>query len=166
MATLYGGQSQQRWGDNTLGTGDVMRDFQFSDLSGRVQQTMGSRRGGMVILAFVEAGSPQSTKTLTALQQLADAYAESKKLSVLCLSASSEDETRALVSETGVKFPVGLDYDNYHAMCFGVTDKPTIILADGNGLILRKAIGHKVATLNDMSDRIAKLAGVPAVEVG
>ena len=169
MATLYGGQSQQRWGDNTLRTGDNMRDIQFTDLGGRVQQTMGARRGGMLILAFLEfdaTGNPVSEKTLTALQKLADGYADSKKLAVLCLSSSSEEDTRTLITSLGIKLSVGLDYDDYHAMCFGVTDKPTVILADANGLILRKMVGDKPATLQDMSNRIATVAGVPAIEIG
>jgi peroxiredoxin len=162
---MFGGQSQQRWGDNTPQNGDTLRDLVFSDLSGRVQMTMNARRGGFVILAFFDPSDTHSVATLSALQQMATGYADSKKLAVLALSAGSREDTETFATANGLTFPVGLDYDGYHALLCGITSTPTVFFVNAEGTVLRKSVGFNAATLNGISKTLAEAAGVPAVAI-
>jgi len=86
MPTAFGGQSQQRWGDNTINANEYLRDLMLTDLNGRPTGTADARRKGMLVLAFFKADSPASQRTAPYLQKLADAYKESGKLTVLGVS--------------------------------------------------------------------------------
>lgn len=160
MPSGYGGQSQQRWGDNTVNQNEFMRDIQMTDLSGKVCSTLDARRKGMLLLAFFDTTSPASRVTLPYLQKLADAYKESGKLTVWGVSENDEATTRAFADELGVKFPILLDRDRYHAMVYGLSGLPAIYLADGGGTVLRKLTGWSRAAMNEISAKVAVGAGV------
>lgn len=159
----FGGQSQQRWGDNTVNANEYMRDVMLTDLSGRPTATADARRKGMLVLAFFKPSEPVSAAIIPLLQKLADAYKDSGKLTVYGISQDDEATTRAFADKEGLKFPLMLDYDNYHSMVYGIASVPTIFLADGSGMVLRKCVGNKPAILNEMSERVAKFAEVEPV---
>ena len=160
MPTGFGGQSQQRWGDNTVNQNEYMRDVLLTDLGGKVCNTADARKKGMVVLAFFRPSDPVSVRLLPFLQKLADAYKESGKLTVWGVSLDDAALTRVFAADAGITFPLLLDHDGYLAMTYGITDLPTTYLADGNGLIGRKMVGVRPHALNDMSVRVAGFAGV------
>jgi peroxiredoxin len=155
----FGGQSQQRWGDNSINAADFIRDFQLTDLSGRVCHSGPTRGKGWILLAFVDA-SPSSVRVLRSLQALADSYKESAKLTVWAISSENEAITKQTATEAGAQFPMMLDHDGYHAMLYGLVDLPTVFLIASDGTVQRKASGFKPRILNDMSVRYAKFAEV------
>lgn len=159
----FGGQSQQRWGDNTLNANEYMRDLMLTDLSGKPVMTADARRKGMLVLAFFAPNSPVSQTTVPYLQRLADVYKESGKLTVIGVALADEEATRAFGQQYGITFPLLMDRDRYHAMLYGVTSIPTAFLADGSGLILRKFSGFNPSALNEISARVAAFAEVEAV---
>lgn len=161
----FGGQSQQRWGDNTVNANEYMRDLMLTDLSGRPTATADARRKGMLVLVFFKASEPTSAETITQIQKLADAYKDTGKLSVYGISLDDEATTRAFADQAGLKFPLMLDYDNYHAMVYGIVSVPTVFLVDGSGMVLRKSVGSRPAILNEMSERIAQFAEVESVVI-
>jgi peroxiredoxin len=156
----FGGQSQQRWGDNTINQNEMIRDLQLTDLSGRVCHTGPARSKGLLLLAFFRADSAPSLASLTALQALADGYKESGKLTVFGVSESDEAATRSAVAAAGASFSVLLDRDGYHAMVYGLTSVPTVYLVGSDGTVLRKMIGFQPRVLTDISARIAAVVGV------
>ena len=166
MPTGFGGQSQQRWGDNTLNQNEYMRDVQMLDTSGRVCATGDVRRkGGMVLLTFVDPADARSESLLRALQTLADAYKASGKVTVWAISPMDADATVAYGNKIGVTLPFLLDRDRYHAMTYGLTTLPTTYLADSAGVVVRKGTGTGHEFLNDLSARVAAFAGVDAVDL-
>ncbi|MDX1934549.1 MAG: TlpA disulfide reductase family protein [Capsulimonadales bacterium] len=165
MPGPYGGQSQQRWGDNTINANEYLRDIMMTDLSGRPTGTSDARRKGMCVLTFFDTASPVSRELLPVLQKLADVYKESGKVTVLGVSLNDRAETKALVDALGIKFPVMTDADRYHAMVYGLTAFPTTFLADGTGLVLRKLIGYRPNILNEMSAAVATFAAVEPIDL-
>jgi peroxiredoxin len=165
MPGPYGGQSQQRWGDNTINSNEYLRDIMLTDLSGRPTGTADARRKGMLILAFFDASSPASLSTLPYLQKLADAYKESGKLTVIGIAQNDRQSTKDCADKLGLKFPLLLDHDLYYSMVYGLAVVPTVFLADNTGLVIKKTTGHNIGVLNQMSAKIAEFAGVPPVDL-
>lgn len=157
----YGGQSQQRWGDNTASVGETFRDFLITDLKGVPQQTMLARRKGFVLVAFFTTRDDTSAKLLPLLQSLSDAYKESGKLSILGVSETDDDDAvKAFADVTGAKFPLMVDRERYHAMNYGFTLFPTLVLINGNGEVQHKAKGVKVLdALQGIADKIGAFVG-------
>jgi peroxiredoxin len=165
MPSAFGGQSQQRWGDNTLSQNEYLRDFLLADLTGKPTKTIDARKKGMLLVVFFRTTDPVSQQTLASLQKLADAYKESGKLTVLAVSQDSEDETRDFTTRFGITFPCLLDRDQYLSMTYGVTVIPTAYLAAGDGLIVRKMSGYRGGIVNEMSAKVALFAGVEQVTI-
>jgi len=136
----FGGQSRQRWGDNTIQAGEYIRDIQVTDLSGRVNHTGPLRGKGGLLLVFFDSSTP-CQELLPVLQQVANACKESGKLSVLGLCAGDEALASAMVSEAGITFPVAVDHGNYLAMSYGVGTYPCTYLVRGNGSVALKLRG-------------------------
>jgi peroxiredoxin len=136
----FGGQSRQRWGDNTIQAGEYIRDIQVTDLSGRVNHTGPLRGKGALLLVFFD-DSPASRETLPTLQRLVGACKESGKLSALGIFAGDEAGARALTAETGADFPVALDHGGYLAMTYGLGSYPTVYLARASGEVALKLRG-------------------------
>lgn len=164
MPSAFGGQSQQRWGDNTLNQNEYLRDFLLTDLTGRVCKTADARRKGMLLLVFFRPSDPVSRQVLPFVQKIADAYKEAGKLTIWGVSQEDDATTRAAATELGIAFPLLLDRDLYHSMLYGVTAVPALFLAGGDGQIQRKAIGFRGVALNQISDKVATFAEAePAV---
>ena len=154
----FGGQSQQRWGDNSINAADFIRDFQLTDLAGRVCHSFPTRGRSWILFAFFGLDG-QSAQTLKVLQKLADGYKESGKLTVWGISQET-DETlvRAFAAENGITFPVMLDHHLYHSGLYGIPYAPAVFLVASDGTVQRKALGHKPTVLSDMSQRFAAFA--------
>lgn len=162
----FGGQSQQRWGDNTINAADYIRDFQLTDLSGRVCHSFPTRGRTWILFAFFGLDA-ESGQVLEALQKLADGYKESGKLTVWGICQEADPQVaRAFAEQHGVTFPVMLDHDLYHSRLYGIPYAPAVFLVASDGTVQRKSLGYKTATLNDMSARYARFAEVAdALEV-
>lgn len=158
----FGGQSQQRWGDNTIHSGEFLRDLQLTDLSGKVCHTGPARGKGALILAFFSPADLGSVALLTQLQALADGYKESGKLTIFALSQGDEASTRAALAEAGATFPALLDHGGYHAGLYGLASFPTVYLARADGSVVAKV---KASGLQSVSDAVAKIAGVEPVSL-
>lgn len=165
-AMAFGGQSQQRWGDNTINASDYIRDFQLTDLSGRVCHSFPTRGRSWILFAFF-GHDGESAAVLSALQKLADGYKESGKLTVWGISQEADPvATKAFGAEHGVSFPLMLDHDLYHSRLYGIPYAPAVFLVASDGTVQRKCLGYKPAILNDMSARFAAFAEVAdAVQV-
>ena len=157
----YGGQSQQRWGDNTASVGEMFRDFLITDLKGVPQQTMILRKKGAVLVAFFTTQDDSSKLLMPVLQSLADSYKESGKLSVLGVSETDNDDAvKAFAEASGIKYPVVIDRERYHATNYGFTVYPTVVLINGAGQVLHKAKGAKVLeALQAIADKIGVSVG-------
>lgn len=165
MPSAFGGQSQQRWGDNTLSQNEYLRDFLLTDLSGKPTKTIDARKKGMLLVVFFRTDDPVSQQTLVGLQKLTDAYKESGKLTILAVSQNTEDETRDFAAKFGITFSCLLDRDQYLSMTYGVTTMPTTYLAAGDGHIVRKMNGYRGGILNEMSAKVALFAAVEQVTI-
>lgn len=155
MPAGFGGQSQQRWGDNTLNPNETMRDLLLTDTAGQPRATAQARKAGMLALVFFRTDCPQCRQTIALLQSLADAYADSGKLTVWGVSQDSAAATRAFAEQNGIRFPLLLDHDAWQSMNYGVTSVPTLYLVDGQGVVVQKVRGHSPATLDAVSAKVA-----------
>jgi peroxiredoxin len=154
----FGGQSQQRWGDNSINAADYIRDFQMTDLAGRVCHSFPTRGRSWILFAFFGLDG-QSAQTLKALQKLADGYKESGKLTVWGISQDTDEAAvKAFAAENGITFPLMLDHQGYHAGLYGIPYAPAVFLVASDGTVQRKALGYKPNVLNDMSKRYAAFA--------
>ncbi len=155
MPFAYGGQSQQRWGDNTVNAQETIRDLLLFDTKGEPRATAQARKGGMLVLAFFKTTCPTCQLTFPYLQKLSDAYAESKKLTVWGVSQDDEDATEAFAQKYGIQFPLLLDRELYHSMTYGIVTVPTLYLTGSDGLVQKKLIGWDREAMNGISERIA-----------
>jgi hypothetical protein len=160
----FGGQSRQRWGDNTIQAGEYLRDIQVTDLSGRVNHTGPLRSKGGLLLVFFDGGAA-SKLALPYLQKIADACKESGKLSALGVCAGDESLARTLTGEAGVGFPVALDHGGYLAMSYGLGTFPTLYLAGPNGAIQHKLRGWNRAKLDALAVDASRLCGIEPFEL-
>ncbi|MBB6052530.1 peroxiredoxin family protein [Armatimonas rosea] len=157
----FGGQSQQRWGDNSINTTDYIRDFQLTDLAGRVCHSFPTRGRGWILFAFFGLDG-QSAQTLQALQKLADGYKESGKLTVWGISQETDPAVvKSFAAELGITFPLMLDHQLYHSGLYGIPYAPAVFLVSSDGKVQRKALGYKPTVLSDMSQRYATFAELP-----
>ena len=163
MPVGFGGQSQQRWGDNTLNANEYMRDFLLADTTGEPRQTATARKKGPLVLAFFKTNCSTCQMTFPYLQKLADAYAEAGKLTVWGVSQDDTAKTEAFAQQYGIQFPLLLDHDLYHSMVYGLTHVPTIVLADSSGRVQKKIVGWNRVGMNDLSSRVAALLEVEPV---
>lgn len=161
----FGGQSQQRWGDNTVHSGEFLRDLQLTDLAGRVCHTGPARVKGALILAFFAPTDAGSVALLKSLQALEGGYKEGGKLTIFALSQNDEAETRAVGTEAGATFPLLLDRGGYHAGLYGLATFPTLYLARADGSVAVRVKGGALAGLQSVSDAVAKIAGVEPVDL-
>ena len=156
----FGGQSQQRWGDNSINAADFIRDFQLTDLNGRVCHSFPTRGRSWILFAFFGLDD-HSAQTLQAMQKLADGYKESGKLTVWGISQDTDEAAvREFAAENGISFPLMLDHSLYHSGLYGIPYAPAVFLVASDGTVQRKALGHKPTVLNDMSRRFAAFAEI------
>lgn len=157
----YGGQSQQRWGDNTIAAREMIRDLQLTDQNGRTCHTGPARGKGMLVLAFVAADSPDSVPVLKALQAIDAGYKESGKLTVWpIVVGGSDDAAKGLVDAAGWTGSFLRDRDGYHAMGYGIPSTPCTYLVERGGTVEKRTLGWRVAAFEDLSARIAKFAEI------
>lgn len=155
MPVSFGGQSQQRWGDNTLNAQEYMRDLLLADTEGTPCSTAQARKAGMLLLAFFNTTNATCQRVLPVLQKLHDAFADSGKLTVWAVSQNDADATRAFAEGYALRFPLLLDRDLWHSMLYGVTTVPTLYLTDSSGLVLHKIVGWRPNEMNAAGEQIA-----------
>ena len=141
MSVGFGGQSQQRWGDNTLNAQEYMRDLLLTDTQGTPRSTAQARKAGMLVLAFFKTTCPTCQLAFPYLQKLADAYSEGGKLTVWGVSQDDRETTEAFAQKYGVTFPLLLDRELWHSMTYGIASVPSIYLAFISVLFLIKIDG-------------------------
>jgi peroxiredoxin len=155
---IYGGQGQQRWGDNTARTNTFIRDIQLTDQNGRTCHTGQVRGKGALVLSFIDATSPNATHILTILEQLAAGYKESGKVTVWPLfSAGTPAEVDAVVKAAGFTGSRLIDADGYHAQLYGIADYPTTLLINAPGTIVAKTRKAGTESLQAISTAIATI---------
>lgn len=159
--TAFGGQSQQRWGADTLNKHGVLQDLLLFDTNGEPRATQAARKAGMLALAFFHTGCDTSRMLLPYLQRLAGTFAETKKLTVWGVSQDDGPLSAAFAAQIGVTFPICLDRDGYHSMLLGVVSVPTVFLVDGSGAVLRKIAGWDRDALNALAADVAVFAEQP-----
>jgi len=157
----YGGQSHQRWGDNTVSANESIRDLQLTDQNGRTCHTGPARGKGMLILTFVSADSAESVPVLQALETIDVGYKESGKLTVWPIVVGSDDSKAAeLIASAGWTCSVLRDRDGYHAMSYGIPSTPCTFLVDKAGIVQRRVLGYRPDAFEDISARFAAFAEI------
>lgn len=155
---IYGGQGQQRWGDNTARTNTYIRDIQLTDQNGRTCHTGQVRGKGALVLSFIDATSPDAAQVLTLLEQLATGYKESGKVTVWpVFSAGTPAEVSAALAASGFTGSRLIDADGYHAQLYGIADYPTTLLVNAQGVIVAKTRKSATESLQSISTAIATL---------
>jgi len=153
----YGGQSQQRWGDNTISAHEMIRDIQLTDQNGRTCHTGPARGKGMLVLSFVSADAPDSLPVLQALEKIDVEHTPTGKITVWPIVVGGDDnEAAELIASAGWTCSWLRDREGYHAMSYGIPSTPCTYLVDKAGVVQRRVLGHRPAAIADIADRIAR----------
>jgi len=165
MPIGFGGQSRQRWGDNTVNAREYMRDILLTDTKDQPRSTAQARKSGMVLLVFFDPEDASCGDALQTLQRLADAYGDSGKLTVWGVSQGDKSSAEAFAARSSVSFPLLLDRENWHSMIYGVSIVPTVFLADSSGVVLAKMVGWRPKAIREFSAQIAAILEREPVDV-
>lgn len=151
--------------------GSVVADFSLLGMNGVPVQLTEQWGDKATILIFWASWSPRSTEALDDLQQLYEQH-RGAGLRVVAinvehqeLSAEERAALVALVAASGWNFPVLMDerltvFDQY-----GVVAVPSLILADGRGMVLELLDGYSNMTRGAFRERALEALGLlqPAV---
>lgn len=101
-------------------------------------------RRGPVVLAFFTEGSGRCLNTLDAMERIAPRHPDVGFAAVAI--RGDRDDLRKDVRERGWRFPVAQDRDGAVANLYGVAICPTVVLARGDGIVMRTALGTSETT--------------------
>ena len=154
----YGGQGQQRWGDNTANTNAYITDMQLTDQAGRTCHTGQARARGVLILSFVDATQAATVPFLRYLEQLNVGYTATGKVTVwpIFLYGTTE-QVDTLVLTSGFSGSRLRDHDGYYAQIFGISDYPTTLVVNSTGIVIAKSKRPTQSSIQSISVTIAAL---------
>ena len=144
-----------------LSSGVLAPDFKLSTTDGRAVWLKEALGRGPVVAAFFKISCPVCQMTLPYLERVFKAY-PSQRFTFLGVSQNDNKDTQAFAKEYGITFPLAIDpSDKYTASnAYGLTNVPTLFLIGTDGSIELSSVGWSKADIEELSRRLAKLAGV------
>ncbi|MCH7531074.1 MAG: TlpA family protein disulfide reductase [Gemmatimonadetes bacterium] len=143
-----------------LAPGDSAPDFTLRWLDGTDWRLAEAAAEGPLLLTFIETDCPTCRLTLPYLKRLAEALgADSHR--VVLVSQDGAEETRELVENYGVTFPVLLDADLDVSRSYDPPAVPALFLMSDGGRIELSEVGFHKEGLNSVAARMLSSLGLP-----
>lgn len=137
--------------------------FRLRDLDGRTLELERLRHKGPVLLEFWATWCAPCRAAFPELEALQRAHAGCG-LTVIGISVDgprNAAKVRPFVAREGLTFPVALDLDGRMQQVYQVTQMPTAVLIDTNGVIVMSRVGFRAGE-RALRDRLAALCPHPA----
>lgn len=112
-----------------------------------------------VLLAFFRVGCPVCQFIFPYLERLHQANPEA---TIWGVSQDDEDATKTFIKTYGATFPVLLDERLQFTVNYGLTNVPSLFLVDSTGQVKLTSIGFVKDDLEEINQRLARLAGKTA----
>lgn len=117
---------------------------------------------GPALAVFFKANCPTCQFTLPFVDRLRESYA-GPNFTIFGVSQNDAADTRAFLSEFGVKFPALIDANGYAvSKQYGLTNVPTLFLIAPGGKIQLTSVGFAKADLEKIASDAARASGKPA----
>ncbi len=124
-------------------------DFRLRDLNGAVH-TLSQHKGQLVMLNFWATWCPPCRAEMPAMEKLWRG-ADKKQFVLLAVNAGDpRDKVIAFSRENGYTFPILLDEQSAVARKYNITAIPTTYLIDRQGRIIKKQLGAKEWTWQEL----------------
>lgn len=113
-----------------------------------------SKDGTPSVIAFVANWCAPCRLELPELERLHQK--EQSELTIVAVGVQEEpDQTRQLVSDTGITFPVAVDPDGEALAIAGIPGLPGMVILDGEGRVAKRLAGRQTAA--SVSEALAKV---------
>lgn len=133
----------------TLATGDGKR-YQLGE---------SLRANSLVVLAFFKVSCPVCQFAMPYLERLHRSY---PSVPLWGVSQDDRDATNAFARTYGASFPMILDETLETTVQYGLTNVPSIFAVTAGGKVEQTIVGFAKKDLEDLNERMAAAAGVPA----
>jgi len=127
-------------------------------LNGKDDPAVTAPANGPALLVFFETECPTCRLILPYLQRLSDSLGENG-FRIIGISQDPEPQTRELVEQLAISFPVALDRELIVSRQYDPTAVPTLFLLDADGHIEQTQIGFDKTQLNQIASRLSQLLG-------
>ena len=120
---------------------------------------------GPVVVGVYKSSCRASKIALPFLERLYQSYPQDK-MTVWGIALDSPTVTSSFARRYDITLPILLDKEGYPtSQALDVSETPTIFLIDESGAIVWKTAGFEKSALTELSEAIAGLIGVPAVDI-
>ncbi len=147
-----------------LAPGDPAPDFSLPRLDGADWHLEAAAAQGPLLLTFIETDCPTCRLTVPYLKRLAEALGPNGHR-VVAISQDASRETRELVEDYDVPFPVLLDVDLDASRCFDPTAVPALFLVGEARQIELAEVGFHKGVLNSAAETMLSGLGLPVQTV-
>jgi cytochrome c biogenesis protein CcmG, thiol:disulfide interchange protein DsbE len=135
--------------------------FNLPTTSAGTQQDLSNalRQSPLVVLAFYKVGCPVCQFAFPYLERLHRSY---PTLPLWGVSQDDSDATNAFARMYGISFPMLLDESLQSTVEYDLTNVPSIFAVTADGTIVQTIVGFAKKDLEQLNQRMADAAGVPA----
>jgi len=137
-----------------LNAGDNAPSFSLPLLGGGVWQLSGARTS---LIVFLETDCPTCRLTIPYINRLTKELEGASE--IIAISQDGESETRELIEQMSITFPVALDRDLTVSRQYDPIAVPTLFLIDSDSKIAHTQIGFDKADLNSIDSLMSEQAG-------
>ncbi len=143
-----------------LSSGVLAPDFKLTTTDGRTVSLKEALRRGPVVATFFKVSCPVCQMTLPYLERVYKTY-PSERFTFVGVSQNDKRDTQAFAREYGITFPLLIDPSDRYTVsnAYGLTNVPTLFFIGTDGSIELSSVGWTKADIEELSRRLAKLAG-------
>jgi peroxiredoxin len=119
--------------------GQLAPDFELTLFDGETMR-LSDLRGKIVVLNFWASWCPPCRWEMPDFEEMWQEYGDRDVVFVGVAISDFEESAFAFAQETGVTYPVGLDYTGDIARAYRPTSMPTTFFIDREGIVSRKLV--------------------------
>ncbi|MDA0769095.1 MAG: redoxin domain-containing protein [Chloroflexi bacterium] len=121
--------------------GELAPDFEL-ELFGGGKVLLSDYRGDVVVLNFWASWCPPCRKEMPAFERTWQEYRDQGVVFVGVAVQDHEPDARAFAEETGVSYPIGMDWNGRIFQSYRPTAMPTTFLIDREGVVSRRIVSY------------------------
>lgn len=145
----------------SLAAGAVLPDFALKNTSGGTLRLSEYQKGGPALVAFWKHECPTCQLAVPYLERIYR-RCRGERLRFLGVAQDAKEDAVAFAKEKAIMMPFVLEESPWPAAeACGLTNVPTVFLVDGERKCLAVQVGFSRKAYQEISDRVAGLAGKP-----